>query len=257
MTDATDSQPISFTSLGWRELGRYYVFLALIGFAASMASSGLELLMISVLGEIEQAFGRYSHFSLNFVARLFFTGLAMIGGLYFALGKFSEKRKALGFRRFDPHWLVLSIFGWAAIIGLLGYGLSEFGRNIIGEGAIFGHASLRERSLGLATPKTLIILVVASQVCFAAISETTDRGLVFNALRNLWDWRLAALAVALIGSVISAYAGTRIGAVPIFSIGIFGSLFNCWLFHRSRSILPGMIGIVGTAAFTGLYLSRF
>ena len=154
------------------------------------------------------------------------------------------KPEAVGFRSFEIKNLAVGcglLLGTYAIIFvhnllLLAFGIAPQGE-ILTE--FFGHEYFGT-------------LVFVGVIVAPLVEEIFFRGFVFSGLRQKYNWKVATF----LSSALFAIAHLQwVALIPTFLMGVVLS----YLFHRSKSILPGIILhlIVNSFAFGMVYLASF
>lgn len=239
-------------SLGWVELGRFFVFFGVLSWITNIAGRAIQWSLPSLFGaDISTRAQIYA--PLNVAFGYFLPALAMLGALLLTFRGATGVRESLRLVPASANWFVLSAIGWITIIGVGGYALSAVGRSLLGEGFIFGAGWARSRAVESTDPLFIQILLVFGHMVPALVAEIVDRGLVFGALRNHWNVRLAAFTSALLSAIFFTLMATRMGIAPLLVIWMTGGLFNCWLVLRSGSVLPGMLGLAAAAGYIAIH----
>ncbi len=247
MNNGSEGTPASAdrsSPFGWIDLGRFFIFLAAfellfgglasIGFTAAVNNPEMMLTDLAAL----------------------IVPLPIFFSLYFSLRP--RGRAAwmhLGFRGCRLQWIAASALGWTAIVVICIHVLAPLGAQAFPDRGLF-QGVFHDRqppiygglsSLSLAKLLLPLGIVVSAEIAY--------RGLVLNALLNAWSARFALPMTVLLSATWGTFH-SGVGVVAGLAVGLFGAILNGWLMIRTRSIWPGLIGVIGFVVYFWLFLDR-
>lgn len=226
--------------LGWSDLGRYFIFY-----------STTTVVLTIFIGSVS---------TTNFTSG---TGAVWWGvlmsipitlSLYLTLrshGRFAWQK--ICFRQTKYHWYAIAILGWISLVAFFCYLIPAMGKTFVIPGISSGNFPDR-RVLSDESPGRVIIIFILRSITVLPV-EVTFRGLVFNALLNVWGSRTTILICAVLTTGLSFYLTSGLGFVSAVGLLFAGSLLNGWLVFRSGSIWPGLMSLSAALLFFSLFES--